>query len=153
MKTRILLALAVITSAMAFSGCTTAARQQAVQTATRLGTPTRLVSKMERGGRLTLSDLETLARHQVPDLDVLAYLRQSGAAYELTTAQIDQMRAAGVSVRVIDYLLVTPQQAARRYRGYYGGSRRFFGYGHGYFGHGFPSHGWGHRSNQHGGHH
>lgn len=148
MKMRILLTFAVIASAMAFSGCTTAARQQAVETATRLGTPTELVSKMERGGRLNLTDLETLARHHVPDENVIAYLRQSGAAYELTTAQIDRMRAAGVSVSLIDYLLTTPRQVARRYRGYYGGGRRFYGYGHG-----FPSHGWGHGLIHHGGHH
>lgn len=137
----------------ALSGCAAAARQQAVQTATQLGTPLTLVSKMERGDRLTLADLETLARQQVPDAEVLAYLRQTGAAYELTTAQIDQMRAAGVSVRVIDYLLATPRQVARRYRGYYGGGFGWYGYGHGNFGHGFPSHGRGHGSIHHGGHH
>lgn len=151
MKTRLPLLLAL--SLAVLSGCATAARQQAVQTATRLGAPTKLVSRMERGDRLTLADLETLARHQVPDVDVLAYLRQTGAAYELTTAQIDQMRAAGVSVSVIDYLLATPRQVARRYRGYYDGGFGFYGYDHGNFGHGFPRHGWGHGSIHHRGHH
>ena len=151
MKTKIplLFALCVV----AFSGCASAAQQRAAQEATRLGTPADLVRKMERGDRLALTDLETLARHQVPDENVIAYLRQSGAAYELTTAQIDQMRVAGVSIRVIDYLLSTPTRMARSYRGYYGGGRRFYSYGHGNFGHGFPSHGWGHGSIHHGGHH
>jgi hypothetical protein len=137
----------------ALSGCASAARQHAVQTAIQLGTPTELVSKMERGDRLTLTDLETLARHQIPDAEMLAYLRQTDAAYELTMAQIDRMRAAGVSVKVIDYLLATPRQGIRRYRGYYGGGFGWYGYGHGGFGHGFPRHGRGHGSIHHGGHH
>lgn len=152
MKTKLPLLFAL--GLVALSGCASAARQQAVQTASRLGAPLPLVTRMERGARLTLADLETLARHQVPDTEVLAYLRQTGAAYELTTAQIDQMRAAGVSVKVIDYLLATPRQVARRYRpyrGYYGGGFGF--YGHGGFGRGFPGHGRGHESIHHGGHH
>ena len=150
MKTEIPLLFAL--SLAALSGCATATRQQAAQAATQLGTPAELVRMMEQGDRLALTDLETLARHQVPDENVIAYLRQSGAAYELTTAQIDQMRVAGVSIRVIDYLLSTPTRVARSYRGYYGGGvRRFYGYSN--WGHGFGGHGLGHGSFHRGGRH
>jgi hypothetical protein len=106
---------------------------------------------MQRGGRLTLADVQKLANLQIPDDVTLAYLRDSGAAYELTTAQIDQMRAAGVSVRVIDYLLSTPSRVASRYRGNYGGGLWLHGYG--YYGRGYYGHGLGHGSFRHGGRH
>ena len=149
MKAKLLLLIALCVAAL--SGCTSAAQQRAAQEATQLGTPADLVRKMERGDRLALTDMETLARQQVPDDTVLAYLRQTGAAYELTTAQIDQMREAGVSVRVIDYLLSTPSRVVWRYRGYYGGRIGIHGYGS--FGPGFYGHGWGHGAFHHGGHH
>ena len=152
MKTKPVLLLAL--SLAALSGCATAARHQAATTATQWGAPAELVRKMERGGRLALTDLETLARHQIPDETVLAYLRQSGAAYELTTAQIDQMREAGVSVRVIDYLLATPARGPRPYprsRVWFGFGYPHYGSGHSFggFGHGYRHGGFGHR----GGHH
>lgn len=149
MKTKLPLLLAL--SLAAFSGCATAAQQQAAQAATRLGAPAGLVRKMEQGDRLALTDLETLARYQVPDEDMLAYLRLTGATYQLTTAQIDQMREAGVSIRVIDYLLATPRWVSRRYRGYNGGGIGFYGYGN--FWHGSYGPGWGHGSFHHGGRH
>lgn len=142
MKTTILLTLALSTAAL--GGCASVAQQRAAQEATRLGTPGELVRKMEQGDRLALTDLETLARQRVPDETVLAYLRQSGARYELTTAQIDRMRTAGVSVRVIDYLLSAPSRVAYRYRSYYGGN-----WG-GHWGRGFSGHGLGHGSFYHG---
>lgn len=149
MKTKIplLFALCVV----AFSGCASAAQQRAAQEATRLGTPADLVRKMERGDRLALTDLEALARQQVPDETVLVYLRQTGARYALTTAQIDQMRVAGVSVRVIDYLLSTPVRVAWRYRGYYGRPVKIRGYGA--WGRGFSTHGLGHSPLHRRGHH
>jgi|CXWL01.1.fsa_nt_gi uncharacterized protein YceK len=149
MKNTILLILALSTTAL--GGCASVAQQRVAQEATRLGTPDELVRKMERGARLALTDLETLARQHVPDEPVLAYLRQSGASYELTTVQIDQMRTAGVSVGVIDYLLSTPTRVAYRYRSYYGGGWGFSG--NGYWGHGLSGHGLRHGLFHHGRHH
>lgn len=131
MKTKLIPLLAL--SLAALSGCATAAQRQAAVTASLSGAPAALVGKMQRGDRLALADLETLARHRVPDDTVLAYLRETGATYELTTAQIDQLRDAGVTVRVIDYLLATPTRVARRDRGSFRG--KFWRHGHGYYGH------------------
>jgi hypothetical protein len=145
MKTNLILLLAL--SLAALSGCATAARRQAAVTASQSGAPAALVSKMQQGDRLALTDLETLARSQVSDDTVLAYLRETGATYELTTAQIDQLREAGVTVRVIDYLLATPTRAARRDRGGFRGN--FWLHGHGFAGHrvhsGYGGHGRGRR--------
>lgn len=131
MKTKLIPLLALNLAAL--SGCATAAQRQAAVTASQSGAPAALVSKMQRGDRLALTDLETLARSQVPDDTVLAYLRGTGAAYELTTAQIDQLRAAGVSVRVIDFLLATPTRVARHDRSSFRGN--FWLHGHGFSGH------------------
>lgn len=153
MKTKILLFLALSLSAL--SGCASAAWHQAAEAASRSGTPADLVRRMERGDRLALADIETLARNQVPDDTVLVYLRKTPSVYKLTTAQIDQLRASSVSDRIIDYLLSTPSQVARRTRGtirYY--PWRGYGYPHHGFGHfSGGGHSFGHHSGgHHGGH-
>ncbi len=141
--------LIAVLGAVTFSGCASTTQHKVAQEATRLGAPASLTDKLNRGGRLTLADIETMTRQAVPEADILSYLRQSGARYELTTAQIDQLRASGVSDRVIDYLLSTPGQSARRWGSYpYG----FRSYGYSYFGHGYygwPGHGFGHHGGRH----
>lgn len=138
--------LIVVMGASALGGCASTAQQKIAQEATQLGAPLRLTDKLSRGDRLTLADIETMSRHSIPDDDILAYLRQSDARYELTTAQIDQMRASGVSDRIIDYLLSTPSRTARRWGGYPYGFRTY-DYGHlgrsyyGSFGDGLGHHG------------
>ena len=153
--------LAVLTT----GGCATTAsrpRSTAAALAAERGAPAPLVSTLQRGGRLSLADIEHLASLKIPDNVTLAYLRGSRAIYQLTTTQISQMREAQVSDRVIDYLLTTPNQVAGRSRGYYGygggvrmrGQSNFgrgfggggFGYGGGFGGRGFGS---SHRGGRH----
>jgi hypothetical protein len=156
MKHPLLTIIACAVALLTTSGCATAtsSRSTAATLAAEHGAPASLVTTLKRGGRLALVDIERLASLKVPDEMTIAYLRQTGAAYELTLAQIDQMRASGVSVRVIDYLLSTPARNVRIY------SRSRLGFGFGYphygsghyygsFGHGFRHGGFGHR----GGHH
>lgn len=139
-------------SLAALSGCASTAQRQFAMTATRYGASPEVVRKMERGDRLSLPDLETLARAHVPDDDVLVYLRRANASYKLTTTQIDQLRTRGVSDRIIDYLLTTPTRVARPYRGSIRGGMWYGGFGHGVFGHGSYGHGFGHGGAHHGGH-
>ncbi|MBL9219397.1 MAG: hypothetical protein JNG82_12965 [Opitutaceae bacterium] len=154
MKTKLPLFLALGFAAL--SGCATAAspRSLTATLAAERGAPAALVNTLQRGGRLTLADIETLAILKVPDDTTLAYLRQNGAAYELTLAQIDQMRNAGVSVRVIDYLLASPARVVRtvRYpRMWHGFGYHHYGAGHHSdgFGHGFGHGGFGHHRGHH----
>lgn len=156
MKRPLLTLLVCTVALLTTSGCATAtsSRSIAATIAAQHGAPPSLVTTLQRGGRLALADIERLANLKVPDDTTVAYLRQTGAAYELTLAQIDQMRASGVSARVIDYLLATPARIARTNR--YPRMRFGFGYPHhgvghysGGFGHGFGHGGFGHR----GGHH
>lgn len=146
MKIQLPLFLALSLSVL--SGCASQAQHQTAMTATRYGAPPEVVRKMERGGRLALADLGLLAQAHVPDDDVLAYVRQTNVSYRLKTAEIDQLRAQGVSDRIIDYLLTTPTRVVRSFRGYVRGGAWYPGFGHGGFGHGF-----GHGGSHHGGHH
>ncbi len=57
---------------------------------------------------LTLEDIKALARVGVPDDLVIDYLGAIMAVYRLGSAQIVDLHTAGVSERLIDYLLHTP---------------------------------------------
>lgn len=145
---KIQLSLLFALSLTVLSGCASSTQRQTAVTATRYGAPPEVVRKMERGARLSLTDVGLLAQARVPDEDVIVYLRQTNTIYGLTTTQIDQLRAVGVSDRLIDYLLATPTQVVRPYRRYVRGGAWYGGFGHGYYGHGF-----GHGGSHHGGHH
>ena len=155
MKPPLLTLLACAVALSTTGGCATAtsSRSAAATIAAAHGAPASLVTTLRHGGRLALVDIETLASLKVPEETTLAYLRQTGAAYELTLAQIDQMRTSGVSTRVIDYLLATPARTVR----VYSRSRMQFGFGYPHYGatyhYGGFGHGFGHGSGRHGGHH
>ncbi|MBP8256290.1 MAG: hypothetical protein KAX37_03120 [Opitutaceae bacterium] len=106
--------------------------------------PPELGQKMQRGAPLALTDVQVLAKSGVPDDTTLAYLRSTGASYQMSTEAIDQLRAAGVSDRAVNYLLLasplrvatTPRAYAPRYgygyrpnRGSPGFAPRFGGFG------------------------
>jgi len=131
MKHPLLTIIACAVALLTTSGCATAisSRSTVATLAAEHGAPASLVTTLQRGGRLALVDIERLASLKVPDEPTIAYLRQTGATYELTLAQIDQMRASGVSVRVIDYLLSTPARNVRIYSRY----RTRFGFGYPHF--------------------
>lgn len=92
----------------AFSGCATTRQRQAAELAASFGAPVSIVHAMERGERLSLDEIMTLAQAGFPGEEILLYLRSGNAVYTLKAAQIDELRAAGVSDPVIDHLLSTP---------------------------------------------
>lgn len=143
--------LACLVALLSTTGCATpASRTSAATVVADHGAPESLVTTIRRGGRLTLADIENLAVLKVPDQTTIAYLRETGSRYELTLAQIDQMRASGVSPKVIDYLLATPAVYARRYSGY----RTRFGFGFPLYNSGHYYGGYRHQGySHHGGHH
>lgn len=151
MKRSLVLLLVATLAVLTSGGCATAGsrpRSTAAFAAAERGAPAALVSTLQNGARLSLGDIEHLAGLKMPDDLTLAYLHDSGATYQLTTAQIVRMRDAEVSDRVIDYLLTTPNRVAVRYPGNYRGGVRRHGpvnFGRGF---GFPGHG-SHRSVRH----
>ncbi len=104
--------LLFVLSTVAMTGCiNTVARHRTAQTAelaASFGAPASIVRTMEGGGRLSLDEIGALAQTGFPAEETVGYLRSGNAVYALKTAQIDELRAAGVSDLVIDYMLGTP---------------------------------------------
>ncbi|MDO8539673.1 MAG: hypothetical protein Q7S40_04470 [Opitutaceae bacterium] len=152
---------AILFTALLVSGATvfaaTPAQRANADIAASSGAPQSVVEKMQRGSSLTFADIQDLARHRVPDDTTLAYLRSMKTSYRLNTEAFDGLRAAGVSDRVVNYLLLAgPLETASARRVYRAAPIRGYGYrpfratpGFGRFG-GFGGH---HRSGHRGGRH
>jgi len=67
----------------------------------------RTIDRMDRGEPLTISDVIKLSQGGVSDDTIIRYIRESGTTYNLSQSQIDRMREAGVSQRVINYMVDT----------------------------------------------
>ncbi|MGD2169719.1 MAG: glycine zipper domain-containing protein [Chlamydiota bacterium] len=65
------------------------------------------VSRMDEGRPLTINDVIQLSEGGVSDETILGYMRQTGARYKLNQSQIRRMQNAGVSQRVINYMIDT----------------------------------------------
>lgn len=149
MKARYLLVILVAIVGVFSSGCATAARRNTALAAAQYGADVSVLDKLERGARLTYTDIEELGRRGVPENVILAHLERRDDAYRLTTTQVIRLREAGVSDGVIDYLL-----ASRERRTYYPAYAYSYGYhdalGHHWGGYG----GFGHHGGRFiGGHH
>lgn len=95
--------------------CGPTAQQQADYAAVeRSGVPSGTYDKMVHGDALSLADIEALSHARVNDGVILRYLRNTGTIYTLNSADVINLRRAGVSQSVIDYML----QSARQYYDY-----------------------------------
>lgn len=80
--------------------------------------PIPLVARMQRHQPLDLADIVTLSRRNVPPALIVRYLEGTVAEYSLRTEDVLQLRRAGVSPIVIDYLLSTPGLSAAQLQPY-----------------------------------
>ena len=71
--------------------------------------------KMANYEPLALSDIVELSKSTIPPPFIIRYVEDTSAVYHLRTEDVLQLRQAGVSPEVIDYLLATPTIAARYY--------------------------------------
>ena len=120
------------------TGCATAVRRSNAATAAQFGADVIVLDKLERGARLSLTDLEELGSRGVPEDVIIAHLQRSNDAYRLTTAEVLRLREAGITDRIIDYLLTSPERMAWRARR----TTPVWGY-HDAYGHHSPSFGYG----------
>lgn len=67
----------------------------------------RTVDRMDRQEPLTLSDVIKLSQSGVTDETIVRYLGETHSRYNLTQAQIRRLQDAGVSSRVITYMIDT----------------------------------------------
>ena len=69
------------------------------------------LQRVEQGQPLGLADIKALAKAGVSDEVILSQIRNSHTAYRLTTAEILDLKEAGVSEKVIDFMINTPNLA------------------------------------------
>ncbi len=55
-----------------------------------------------------LADIKSLAKAGVSDEVIISQIRNAHAAYRLSTAEVLDLKAAGVSDKVIDFMINTP---------------------------------------------
>jgi hypothetical protein len=93
------------------AACGPTAQEQADYGAVqRSGVSAATYDKMVHGDALSLVDIEDLSHAQVNDGIILRYLRNTGTIYTLNSADVVNLRHAGVSQSVIDYMLQTARQ-------------------------------------------
>lgn len=68
-------------------------------------TSPRTVERMERGEPLTINDIIKLSQGGVNDSTILNYMSETDSNYTLSQAQIRRLQDAGVSQRVIDFMV------------------------------------------------
>jgi hypothetical protein len=73
------------------------------------GVSSAIYDKMIHGDALSLYDIKALTRAHVRDAVILRYLRDRGTVYYLNSGDVEDLRTAGVSQSIIDYMLQTPQ--------------------------------------------
>jgi hypothetical protein len=112
---RLSLLLACALGLALFGGCATAAQQRVVAEARHVDVPFALIVKLRVGDQLDAPDLAILARQRVPDEVVIDYLILTEARYHVTPAIVPQLRADGLSERMIEYLRSTPERFKDRY--------------------------------------
>ena len=70
-------------------------------------TSPRTVNRMDRGEPITINDVIKLSQGGVSDDTIIRYIRDTRTSYNLSQAQIRRMQQAGVSQRVINYMIDT----------------------------------------------
>jgi uncharacterized protein YcfJ len=79
------------------------------------------LQRVTQGQPLTLADVKALTKAGISDEVIISQIRNSRTAYRLSTAEIIELKEAGVSNKVIDYMINTPSlyppppPPARRY--------------------------------------
>lgn len=67
----------------------------------------RTVERMERGEPLTVNDVIKLHEGSVSDDTVIRYIHDTKTSYNLSQAQIRRLQEAGVSQRLVNYMIDT----------------------------------------------
>lgn len=69
----------------------------------------RTVDRMDRGEPLTLNDVIKLSQGGVNDNHIIQYMQATHSSYHLSQTQIRRLQDAGVSQRVIDFMVSSDQ--------------------------------------------
>jgi hypothetical protein len=69
----------------------------------------RTIDRMDRGEPLTLNDVIKLSQSGVNDDNIIQYMQTTKSSYHLSQTQIRRLQDAGVSQRVIDFMVNSDQ--------------------------------------------
>jgi hypothetical protein len=65
----------------------------------------RTVDRIDRGDPLTINDVIKLSQSGADDSNIISYMQGTGSSYHLSQSQVRRLQDAGVSQRVIDFML------------------------------------------------
>lgn len=65
----------------------------------------RTVDRMDRGEPLTINDVIKLSQGGVSDDSIISYMKETHSSYNLSQAQIRRLNDAGVSQRVVNFMI------------------------------------------------
>ncbi len=72
------------------------------------------IQKICSKDKVTLEDIKTMNDAGVTDDKIISLIKSTQSIYYLTPADIEDLKKAGVSKRVIDYMQQTPQNTLRK---------------------------------------
>lgn len=101
------LAFALWVFVFALSGCATLDHDDRLVLAEHNVSPP-LYEKMKHGEPLAVPDIIELWSKGLPGPFIIRYVRETEASYRLTVDDVSELKEAGVSPDVINYLLATP---------------------------------------------
>lgn len=101
--------LLILIASLLLTACGLSDQQKAdYATVQRSGVSSAIYDKMMHGDALSLYDIKALSRAHVSSGIILRYLRDQGTVYYLNSNDVEDLRKAGVSQSIIDYMLQTP---------------------------------------------
>lgn len=70
----------------------------------------RTLKKIDRGEQLSIDDIKKMSKASLSDRVIIGQIQATHSAFYLSTADIVDLKSAGVSQRVIDYMIRTGNQ-------------------------------------------
>jgi hypothetical protein len=70
----------------------------------------RTMNKINRGEQLSTADIVKMSQAGITDDKIIGAIHSTGSVYHLSSTDVQDLKYAGVSQRVIDFMLETPYQ-------------------------------------------
>lgn len=68
------------------------------------------LQKVDRGEQLSIEDVKKMSEAGISEEKIIATIHSTGSIYHLSTSDVEELKNAGVSQRIIDYMLKTAYQ-------------------------------------------
>lgn len=68
------------------------------------------MKKIDRGEQLSITDIEKMSKAGISDDKIIGTIHSTGSVYHLSSSNVEELKNAGVSQRVIDYMLQTSNE-------------------------------------------